>query len=240
MNIFIYALIDPRNNKMRYIGKTINKIGTRLSKHISNIKYESKTHKTNWIKQLLKNGLFPTIKLIEICNEENWEDRERFYIKKYRKHLTNTTDGGETPDSNIIRQYMIKKWKNEDYRKKHSGKFHHMKKKENRMKVSGKNSGMYGKHHSKESKMKISKSSMGHKASDYQKQRAKESNSHPKPMSHRKNISIAKSKSLKKYEFIKRKIDIDKMSFQQVANIIGVSLTSVWRTYNKKLKCQIY
>ena len=52
MNIFIYVLIDPRDNQVRYVGKT-NNVLTRLSNHISNAKrIKHNRYVCNWIKEL--------------------------------------------------------------------------------------------------------------------------------------------------------------------------------------------
>lgn len=204
------------------------------------MKYEKKpTHKSNWIKKLLKLGKRPSIELIETCDENNWEEREKFYIKKYKKNLTNTSSGGESPDPSITRKSAIKMWKNPEYRKLHSGDNHHMKLLENRLKISGKNHGMFNKHHSIEAKCKISKALKGHKQTEYQKQRAREANQNPKSETHKRNISMAKSKNLiENLNLIKHKIENENWNYRQVSELLGVSLQSVWRIFNNKLKFQ--
>lgn len=54
----IYGLIDPRNQSIRYIGKSIQG-EKRIKEHIkpSALKNESNTKKTNWILSLKKQGL---------------------------------------------------------------------------------------------------------------------------------------------------------------------------------------
>ena len=91
--------------------------------------------------------------------------------------------------------------------------------------------------HTMESKQKISLSLIGHTQTEFQKKRASECNSHPKTESHKFNLSKAKSKSLENYNTIKEKID-DGMTLTEISGVLGVSVGSVWRTYNKKLKCQ--
>lgn len=90
----IYALCDPITGEVRYIGKTINQLHKRLSGHWRD---KRKNYKTHWINSLKEQGLKPTIKLIEICEESNWEDRERYWIAFYRSindRLTNWLEGG--------------------------------------------------------------------------------------------------------------------------------------------------
>lgn len=92
---FIYVLIDPRNNQVRYVGKTDNP-ERRLAAHLIE-KYKS--HKTNWIQGLIANGLKPILTIIEEIPEgQSWEDRECYWITYHRSigcKLTNMTDGGE-------------------------------------------------------------------------------------------------------------------------------------------------
>lgn len=88
---YIYALLDPITNEIRYIGKSNNP-----KKRINNHIYESKkltTHKANWIKSLIKKNLKPKIKIIEKVLYNEWEKKEKYYILKY-KNLTNFLKGG--------------------------------------------------------------------------------------------------------------------------------------------------
>lgn len=94
---FIYVLRDPRDSSIRYVGKTINP-DKRLKGHIWESS-KTNTHKANWIKSLLSIGLKPTIKVIEECSDNEWEEKEKYYIalykEQYGKLLTNGTSGGE-------------------------------------------------------------------------------------------------------------------------------------------------
>lgn len=108
--IIIYALSDPRNDEIRYIGKT-NNIKKRVRDHLS-LK-EKNFLKNNWLKNLKNEGLKPNVLTLEITTEELWKEREIFYIKHYKEKynkLTNMTDGGEgvtfTPE---IRDRLSKK-----------------------------------------------------------------------------------------------------------------------------------
>lgn len=96
--IQIYGLYDPREpHIVKYVGKTKMTLIKRLQAHIDESKKSnSLTHKINWIKKLLKENIRPEIRLIEICEENIWQEKEKYYIKKYRKvfNLTNTSDGG--------------------------------------------------------------------------------------------------------------------------------------------------
>ena len=94
--IKIYSLNDPRDLSVRYVGKTISDLNTRLKCHICRAKNSKKhTHKHAWIKQLLALGLRPLINLIEVVGEDSWIDRERYWISHF-KNLTNLSKGGES------------------------------------------------------------------------------------------------------------------------------------------------
>jgi group I intron endonuclease len=92
----IYKLIDPITNDIRYIGLTFNDLNQRLKSHCSE---NSKSHKSNWVQSLRKQGLKPVIESIEdnILSYEEVCDREIYWIEKYKSEghpLTNMTSGG--------------------------------------------------------------------------------------------------------------------------------------------------
>jgi len=100
IKIFFYALIDPRTEKIRYIGRT-NNIKYRFTKHIYYAKKNTfpNSHKDNWIRILLSEGLKPKMKVIdEIINEGDlYITREIELIAKYKNEgcdLTNMDKGG--------------------------------------------------------------------------------------------------------------------------------------------------
>lgn len=94
---YIYGLVDPRTDEIRYVGKSIDP-WKRLKSHIKETSYKEKKnyHSKCWIKQLLNEGLEPNLVIIEECNENNWQEREMFWIQHYGyNNLTNLTLGGE-------------------------------------------------------------------------------------------------------------------------------------------------
>ena len=110
---YIYCLKD-NNNNIRYIGKTTN-INRRLSAHINDAK-NNKTSRyvCNWIKSLLKRDLKPIIELIETCNENNWEAREKYWINYYKEiipNLCNRCEGGTggLNKENLSQKQLLKK-----------------------------------------------------------------------------------------------------------------------------------
>jgi hypothetical protein len=101
----IYVLYDPRDCKVRYIGRTTKKVlKHRLIEHISKARYESvyypgkkSSHKNNWIKSLLNNNIEPQIKLLTKVN--GWKEShvvEKCLINKHciSKNLVNANDKG--------------------------------------------------------------------------------------------------------------------------------------------------
>ncbi len=100
---YIYALIDPRDNSIRYIGKTICP-KNRISGHINESKkYDH--HRAKWIRSLTKIGISPIFKILKICPLSEFEKYETEFIKKYKSNnLTNSDDSGK---GNINRKREI-------------------------------------------------------------------------------------------------------------------------------------
>ncbi len=107
MEYKIYFLIDPRTGGIRYVGKTTKKLNYRLMN--GHMQDPSRTHKTNWIRSLKKEGLLPEIRLVKICeNEDRCNYAEKFYIKLLGRAdkgvgaLVNATDGGEGTTGRVL------------------------------------------------------------------------------------------------------------------------------------------
>lgn len=96
----IYILVDPRTNEDRYVGYTIN-IKRRLRQHLREAKHgKIRTHKNNWLNNLLRVGLEPTFRIVETGFGRSWIEAEKSWILCLRSQgakLTNTTEGGEGP-----------------------------------------------------------------------------------------------------------------------------------------------
>lgn len=89
---YIYALVDPRTDRVKYVGKT-NCPRQRLYGHTNS---KGKTPVTVWCRALKRLGLSPTMEIIEACDD--WQDAERFWIEEFRRvglFLLNFTDGGD-------------------------------------------------------------------------------------------------------------------------------------------------
>jgi len=93
-NIVIYTISDPRTGLVRYVGKTID-FKYRCRKHRTE---KNKTYKAQWVKGLIALGLEPIFEIIDECTEEDWQDKERFYIRLFKAmgaNLLNQLPGGE-------------------------------------------------------------------------------------------------------------------------------------------------
>lgn len=212
---FIYGLFDPRDCRLRYIGKSDNP-QKRLEQHIFFARHGSKSHKDTWIRSLLSTDLEPAIEILEECTEGNWQEIEKAWInecKRFGLRLTNTTDGGlggrggkgkplteehkrkiglansgKKPSKEAIakRRETMKEWSpTEEHRQKVS----------NALKLAyseGRRISRKGKTHSAETRQKISESNKGHIVSEETK----------------KKISEANKKSLREYYKRKRENEV--------------------------------
>ena len=98
IDVKIYVLRDPRTLKIRYVGKTVKKLESRLALHIWRSNRTTRSKCCAWIRQLTKLGLRPIIEQIDLSGVENWVEKEKFWIAHYRAlttDLLNSTDGGE-------------------------------------------------------------------------------------------------------------------------------------------------
>lgn len=95
-NVFIYALSDPRNNQVRYIGKA-NNPEDRYTNHFNSAR-DKNTHKRNWINNIRKDGLRPGLIIIDEVPKSEWVYWEKFYISLFKTwgfSLVNYTEGGD-------------------------------------------------------------------------------------------------------------------------------------------------
>jgi hypothetical protein len=97
--IVIYGLHDPRNDELRYIGKTArDRMMRRLWEHRSEAAMKENNPRNRWLRSLLRLGISPEMRVIEETTEAAWQECERRWISYFRQigaRLTNTTEGGE-------------------------------------------------------------------------------------------------------------------------------------------------
>lgn len=93
MIVYIYGLVDPRDKRVRYVGKSLTP-AKRLEAHL---KDKCNLGKALWIEELQKHNLKPEIVILDKGDEHDWQSRERFWIAEYRRkdpELTNILAGG--------------------------------------------------------------------------------------------------------------------------------------------------
>lgn len=94
--ISIYALCDPRDGRVRYIGKAKDP-DKRFKGHLREVRRRSPLY--SWISSLAKKKLQPILQVIEIC-DGSWQEAEKRIIAEYRSKfsdLLNLADGGDEP-----------------------------------------------------------------------------------------------------------------------------------------------
>lgn len=101
----IYGLVDPRTNKVFYIGETTQLL-KRYRSHLLDVKNGAKQNgiKKKYFAELKELGVKPFLKVFEIDIEskELAVEREGFYIQLYKSNgcdLINMNDGGNKPPS---------------------------------------------------------------------------------------------------------------------------------------------
>ena len=93
MTYKIYSLLHPETEEIRYVGVTSSNLNRRYSQHIYSGKHRQ-TKVAKCIYSLSLKGLKPIIKEIEECTENNWEEREVYWISYY-ENLLNQYPGGK-------------------------------------------------------------------------------------------------------------------------------------------------
>lgn len=82
-SVSIYALVDPRSGKPRYVGKTWA-IGKRLARHLGPSEAEKMPLCAAWFDELRSLGMEAGIVLLERCDAEVWRAREFHHIRAMR------------------------------------------------------------------------------------------------------------------------------------------------------------
>jgi hypothetical protein len=92
----IYALVDPRDGCIRYIGKA-NSASDRFKGHLSAAS-KRKTPVYRWVRELFAAGMLPELKIL-LDSSQDWQADERRLISEHRisGKLLNVADGGDQP-----------------------------------------------------------------------------------------------------------------------------------------------
>lgn len=92
----IYILIDPRTNKIRYVGKTIRPVKLRLQEHC--LYQKEHNHRAYWLNELRLSGIKPIMQIVDFCIDSEWAWHERWWIAYGNLcgwQLVNSNAGGE-------------------------------------------------------------------------------------------------------------------------------------------------
>ena len=95
----VYALVDPRSGWIRYVGKTVGTLSSRMSEHMYSRKRED-TPVYRWIRKLSYEKLRPSIVELQRVTESRVNKAEIFWIAQARSlfpEMLNVGDGGEGP-----------------------------------------------------------------------------------------------------------------------------------------------
>lgn len=95
-NTYIYGLRDPRDWRIRYIGRTVVSLNKRLIGHRYVRNPRHYTRRENWIHKLFSLGLKPVIEFLQ-CVPGNGFEAEKKWIAQFREmdhDLVNGNDGG--------------------------------------------------------------------------------------------------------------------------------------------------
>ena len=240
---FIYVLIDPRPkfNCIRYIGKS-NNPKKRLNYHIFQ-RNQQNTHKNNWLKKLLKENLKPEIVIVEEVLQDEWKEKEIFWIEFYReiygrKIIVNILDGGDGFESGKNHPNFGKHLSEETKRKMSESTKGIKRSEETKRKISETKK---GKKQSEETKNKISKSKKGKKHSDDTKKKLSELNigkNNPmfgKKQSEETKNKISKSRKGKKHSDDTKK-KLSELNIGKNNPMFGKKSNRVGKKHSKKSK----
>ena len=87
--VFIYALKDPRDGNVRYVGRSF----APEKRYKAHLREGGDTHKARWIKQLMDLKSQPELEILECVAASDWSEAERRWMAKY-DNLTNSCSGG--------------------------------------------------------------------------------------------------------------------------------------------------
>ncbi len=106
--VFIYGLVDPRTQTLRYVGKAKDP-RRRYVVHLSRAK-RLRGHKEAWVESLRNAGIRPEMVVIEEVKTSEWQTAERFWIGFFRHigvDLVNGTAGGDGGETFSGRQHSV-------------------------------------------------------------------------------------------------------------------------------------
>lgn len=102
-DIYIYCLKCPVTKEVKYIGKTVD-VSMRKRHHRS-LNKKCNTNLEKWKQEIIVNNLKPIFEIVEVCDESNWEEREKYHITLH-SNLLNMTLGGEGFHGDVSDNHM--------------------------------------------------------------------------------------------------------------------------------------
>lgn len=108
---FIYTLTDPRDNSIRYVGRTANP-KARLTAHINSIPSKGRVTnegeaKSAWVGNLQSNGLLPIMSIIDEADcKEDCAAKESLWIDRYLNNGCDLLNSQMPNVENPRRPYM--------------------------------------------------------------------------------------------------------------------------------------
>lgn len=100
---FIYGIINPINNELRYIGQTVNMCKRKSSHKRMALKTNNNSYVYNWLRSLYNNSVEPEFIILDITDIQYLDDLEIFYIGYFKMlgcNLTNSVEGGKSKRGN--------------------------------------------------------------------------------------------------------------------------------------------
>ena len=160
--VYIYVLLDPLTNMVRYVCKTDN-IQKRLNEHIRKASY-CKTYKDKWINKLILHNQKPLIEVVDEVSKKDWSFWEKYWIdqiKTWGFKLTNIAAGG---GGGNLGEIVNRKISESKFGYKHTD--------ETKQKISN---FRIGKKHTEETIVKFKENKMGNKNPMFGKKRSESS-----------------------------------------------------------------
>lgn len=90
MDWWIYALVDPRDGGIRYVGYSSD-VTYRYKKHTTNLGRKDAAPVLIWVRELKTLGLMPGLSILEHSTGDDSEQREAYWISQYPNLLNSNT-----------------------------------------------------------------------------------------------------------------------------------------------------
>lgn len=94
--VTIYALLDPRSQRICYVGQTKQRLETRLSSHLGEMHRSLLSgvfgRRVGWLRELHSEGVVPLIVALEMVDADDANEAERHWqlVVSRRTSLVNT------------------------------------------------------------------------------------------------------------------------------------------------------